>query len=198
MGAAAACVGLYLLLFSTPFVWWVASPLSVTRAPEAADAIVVLAGGVGESGRAGGGYKESVGHAVALYREGHAPRMILSSGYEFAFSEASLMKDLAVAQGVPPAAIILETKAVNTHESAERLSPLLAAERWRRVLLVSSPYHMRRALLVWKRTAPDVRVVPSPVPKSQFYEHAAGGGATIEQMRGILHTGGADGSEVLT
>jgi uncharacterized SAM-binding protein YcdF (DUF218 family) len=184
-GATAAAVALYLLLFSTPFIWWVASPLRVARPAQAADVIVVLAGGVGESGRAGGGYQERVKHAVALYREGHAPRMIFSSGYVFAFPEAELMKELAVSHGVPASAIILETKAENTRESITSVAQVLSASGWRRVLLVSSPYHMRRALLVWHKTAPDVRVVPAPVTESQFYAH--GSGATLDQMRGIFH-----------
>jgi uncharacterized SAM-binding protein YcdF (DUF218 family) len=53
------------------------------------------------------------------------------------------------------------------------------------VLLVSSPYHMRRALLVWRKVAPDVHVIPVPPPKSQFYDHVRG--ASLEQIRAILH-----------
>ena len=43
---------------------------------------------------------------------------------------------------------------------------------------------MRRAVLVWRRQAPDVAVIPTPVSQSQFYDH--GRGATLEQVRGIL------------
>jgi uncharacterized SAM-binding protein YcdF (DUF218 family) len=50
--------------------------------------------------------------------------------------------------------------------------------------LVSSPYHMRRALLVWHRQAPDVSVVPTPAIDSQFYQHERG--ASLEQVRAIL------------
>ncbi|MFP5380478.1 MAG: glycosyltransferase, partial [Vicinamibacteria bacterium] len=42
----------YGLVFHTPLAWWAAAPLKVEAAPRAADAIVVFAGGVGESGRA--------------------------------------------------------------------------------------------------------------------------------------------------
>jgi uncharacterized SAM-binding protein YcdF (DUF218 family) len=52
-------------------------------------------------------------------------------------------------------------------------------------LLVSSPYHMRRATLTWRKVAPDVDLVPVPVPQSQFYAH--GTGASMEQIRGIVH-----------
>jgi uncharacterized SAM-binding protein YcdF (DUF218 family)/glycosyltransferase involved in cell wall biosynthesis len=184
-GVAVMVATIYFVLFATPFVWWVADPLHVARPPETADAIVVLAGGVGESGKAGGGYQERVKHAVILYRAGYASTLIFSSGYEFAFSEAELMKELAIAHGVPASAIVLETKGDNTYTAALRISQILAESGWRRVLLVSSPYHMRRALLTWRKSAPMVEVVPTPVADSQFYNHTTG--ATLEQMRGIVH-----------
>jgi uncharacterized SAM-binding protein YcdF (DUF218 family) len=62
---------------------------------------------------------------------------------------------------------------------------MLAEQRWNRVLLVSSPYHMRRALLSWHKTAPGVKVIASPVSKSQFYTHE--GAANLDQIRGITH-----------
>ena len=43
---------------------------------------------------------------------------------------------------------------------------------------------MRRALLVWRKQAPDVEVVATPAQQSQFYDHTRG--ATLEQVRGIL------------
>ena len=185
VGGAVGLITLYLVLFATPSVWWVASPLRVAEPARAADMIVVLAGGVGESGKAGGGYQERVKQAVTLYRDGHATRMMFVSGYVFAFPEAELMKQLAVAHGVPAEAILVETRAANTRESVGSVAERLARDRVGRILLVSSPYHMRRALLVWRKAAPEVAVVATPVSESQFYTH--GRGATLEQMGGILH-----------
>jgi hypothetical protein len=44
---------------------------------------------------------------------------------------------------------------------------------------------MRRAVMTWRRATPDIDVVPSPVAESQFYTHARG--ASLDQIRGILH-----------
>lgn len=175
----------YLLLFYTPLVWFLAQPLRVSEPARPADAIVVFAGGVGESGTAGGGYQERVKQAVSLYLDRKASRLIFSSGYVFAFQEAEVMRELAVAHGVPASAIILETKATNTHQNVAFVKQILDREEWRSILLVSSPYHMRRALLTWRKAAPETRVVPVPVPRSQFYAHSWG--VSLEQIRGILH-----------
>ena len=175
----------YIVVFRSPLVWMAAEPLRLSAAPRPADAIVVFAGGVGESGKAGGGYQERVKQAVELYREGLAPRVIFSSGYTFVFQEAEIMKELAVGHGVPASAIILEQQAANTHENVRLVSAILDQHEWRSVLLVSSPYHMRRALLTWRKVAPHIQVVPTPVLDGRFYNHETG--ASLAQVRGILH-----------
>jgi uncharacterized SAM-binding protein YcdF (DUF218 family) len=179
----AAVVVTYLLVFETPLVWMAAAPLRLEEPPRRADAIVVFAGGVGESGRAGGGYQERVKQAVDLYNQRFAPRMLFVSGFVFAFHETEVMRSLAIANDVPPAAIELESRADNTATFVRRSVDRAREHGWRRVLLVSSPYHMRRALLTWRRAAPDIDVIAAPVPVSQFYAHERG--ATLEQIRGI-------------
>ncbi len=177
----------YLALFHSPLMWIVAEPLRVAQPPRQADAIVVFAGGVGETGKAGagGGYQERVKHAIDLYDQQFAPVMVFSSGYSFIFRETEVMKDLARNLGVPSSAIILEAQAANTFENVAFVRSILDQHGWKRILLVSSPYHMRRALLVFHKIAPAITVIPTPVPESQFYVH--GRGATLEQIRAILH-----------
>jgi uncharacterized SAM-binding protein YcdF (DUF218 family) len=178
-----------IVLFYTPALWIAAMPLYEGTPPRPADAVVVFAGGVGESGRAGGGYQERVKQAVDLYSAGLAPRLVLSSGYVFAFQEADIMKSLAEANGVPADAILLEKQAANTYEHVAFVDRILEQQGWDTILLVSSPYHMRRALLTWKRVSPETTVIPAPVPSSQFYDH--NWGASLEQARAILHEYGA-------
>lgn len=174
----------YLLVFQTPLVWWAAGPLQVSAAPQSADAIVVFAGGVGESGRAGGGFQERVTQAIRLYRAGYASRLVLSSGFVFTLHEAEVMKAVAVANGIPPEAIVLEERAANTYENVAFSARILDDHGWTRILLVSSPYHMRRATLTWRKVAPEIAVIPTPATESQFYAHTRG--ASLEQIRGIL------------
>jgi uncharacterized SAM-binding protein YcdF (DUF218 family)/glycosyltransferase involved in cell wall biosynthesis len=179
-----ALVAAYVLLFETNVVWWAAEPLRVSVAPSKADAIVVFAGGVGESGKAGGGHQERVKRAVDLYKAGYADAMVLSSGFVYSFKEAEVMRALAIDQGIPPSRIVLEEHSRNTYENVTYVAQILRDHQWKRILLVSSPYHMRRALLVWHNVAPELVVIPTPPQKTQFYEHSHG--ASLEQIRGII------------
>jgi uncharacterized SAM-binding protein YcdF (DUF218 family)/glycosyltransferase involved in cell wall biosynthesis len=181
-----AVVATYLLVFQTNLVWRAASPLLMSEPPKAADAIVVFFGGVGETGKAGGGAPERLNEAVALYRGGYSKYLVLSSGYVYSFKEAEGMRDLAVAQGVPAGSIVLEERATNTHQNVTYVNDILRDHKWRSILLVSSPYHMRRATMTWKKLAPEVSVTPTPPPRSQFYAHDSRG-ASFEQVRGILY-----------
>jgi uncharacterized SAM-binding protein YcdF (DUF218 family)/glycosyltransferase involved in cell wall biosynthesis len=180
-----ALVAAYLLVFHTNLAWWVAAPLRVTAPLAPADAIVVFAGGVGESGKAGGGAEERLQRAVDLYKTGDARHVVLSSGYVYSYPEAEVMRMLAVGQGVPPDAIVVENRSTNTYQNVAFVHEILRERGWTSVLLVSSPYHMRRALLVWHKLAPEVRVIPAPPSRSQFYDHAQG--ASFDQVRAILH-----------
>jgi uncharacterized SAM-binding protein YcdF (DUF218 family)/glycosyltransferase involved in cell wall biosynthesis len=187
LATVAGLAATYVVLFHTPLPWLLAAPLAVIDPPRPADAVVVFAGGVGESGQAGGGYQERVRQAVELYRAGFAPLLVFSSGYVFAFPEAEVMRDLAQSQGIPAAAIILEPRARNTRENILFVGDLLRARGIRSALLVTSPYHTRRALLSWHRLLPDVTVTSTPVPVSRFYAHHPWSGASLEQLKGLLH-----------
>ena len=178
-----AAIGLYVLLFHTPALWIVARPLQILSTPERADAVVVFGGGVGESGEAGGSYQERVEEAVNLYKGGFAPKVVFSSGYIWAFKEADVMRALAASQGVSPSDIILESRAASTRENVVFVREIAARLGWRRILLVSSPYHMRRAILTWRKLAPEMTVIATPATRSRFYGH--GLGASLGQVRGI-------------
>lgn len=181
--SAGGLLFLYLLIFYTPLVWYLAEPLKLADPPRPSDAIVVFAGGVGESGLAGEGYQERVKHAVDLYHARHAHHLIFSSGYYYLLKEAQIMKSFAVSLGVPEEAIILEEKAANTYENVRFAKEILDQNRWRSILLVSSPYHMRRASLTFRKVAPEISVTNTPAPESRFYRHTLG--PSLPQIRAI-------------
>lgn len=179
----------YLTLFYTPLVWYLSKPLKMSEPPVKSDAIVVFAGGAGESGKAGQGYEERVYRAVELYKQGYADKLIFSSGYAYFLEEARVMKAVAVSLGVSEDAIILEDKANSTYKNVLFTKEILDKRKMNSILLVSSPYHMRRAVLVFKKIAKGIKVTPSPVLESVFYAPPDNVGKTItaSQIRAITH-----------
>lgn len=195
MGATSLSIFLYFLIFYTPLIWFVAEPLKISQKPQKADYIVVLAGGVGESGRPGKGYEERVKYAAELYKNGFASNLIFSSGYKYVFEEPLLMKALAVSLGIPPDAIILEDKSVNTYENINFVQEIIGRNKVSTVILVSSPYHMRRVSYVFNKAAKNINVIYAPISDSLYYSHPdrdVNGRkiwkqASYQQIKGILH-----------
>lgn len=180
---------LCLVLFYTPLFWLIGEPLKVSQPPQKADCIVVFAGGVGESGKAGQGYEERVYQAVELYKKGYADKLIFSTGYVYFLKETQVMKSVAVSLGVSGEAIILEDKAASAYENVMFSKRILDKRNMNSILLVSSPYNMRRILLVFNKSAKGIKVICSPVPNSMFFTHPHKWWVKIspEQIRGILH-----------
>lgn len=195
LSIAAMFLSFYLLVFYTPLVWFAAKPLRISQAPEKADCIVVFAGGVGESGQVGQGYEERVKYAVDFYKNGYAENLIFSSGYMYIYKEPLIMKALAVSLGVPEDVIILESESRSTYENVKFTADLLDKYGYKKILLVSSPYHMRRASLVFNKIAKSLEVRYMPVTNSLFYarefKDAQGRKylrqANIAQIRAIIH-----------
>lgn len=174
-----------LLFFHTSLLWFLAGPLRVQDTPRASDAIIVFAGGVGESGKAGQGYEERVEYAVELYKKGFAKKIIFSSGYKYAIKEAQIMKALAVSLGISGDSILLEEKAKNTYENVKYTAKMLDDYNWNSALLVTSPYHTKRSSMVFFKVSPGKNIIYTPIPNSLFYSHK--NNASLSQIAAIFH-----------
>ncbi len=176
----------YMLLFHTPLLWWTAKPLKVSSQLAKADVIVALGGGVGETGRAGQGYEERVKYAAELYKNGYAKKIIFSSGFVYALQEPDVMKVLAVSLGVSPDDIILEKKAGSTYENVKFSLAIADSKGYKRVIFVSSPYHMRRLKMTAEKIGGDKDYfVFSPIPYSFFYGNEKR--VAFKHIKAILH-----------
>jgi len=99
-------------------------------------------------------------HTARLYRAGKAPRVLVSGGVVGGTTaEARLMAEHLEALGVPRQALILEDASRTTRENARFVLPRLRGLDARRVLLVTSAFHMRRAMLLFD--VPDLAVLPA-------------------------------------
>ena len=115
------------------------------------DAIVVLGAAVRPGGAPSPALVRRVGRAVRLFRAGAAPMLVMTGGLgRHPPAEAELMAALAIRAGVPPERILLEDRAATTFESARNCAALLQERGWRRVLLVTDGFHLRRSLLIFR------------------------------------------------
>jgi len=114
----------------------------------ASDALIVLGDDNYAADRAFG--------AAGLYRAGIAP-MVVASGRMLRrnVSLAEIMQHDLESFGVPASAIVkLEHGAQNTREEASEVSRLVASRGWKRVTIVTSNYHARRARFIFERLLP--------------------------------------------
>ena len=182
---AISCILLYFLLFNTPFLWFIASPLRISEAPQRADAIVVFGGGVGETGSPGKSTIERARYAAELCKQGYSNKILFSSGYTYIYNDAENMKLFAVSMGVPEKDILLEQRANSAYENVVYSKKILNQNNYRTILLISAPYNMRRVKLAFDKLGKDVKVIYTPVNNSQFYDRTKG--VRLEQVKAIMH-----------
>jgi len=126
--------------------------LGLTDYRRRADAIVVLGARVYADGRPSEALAERVLTGAALYREGLAPRLVVSGGTgESGHSEARVMREIAMRAGVPAEAIIEDPIGVSTEATADNLEAMAARHGIRTVLAVSHYHHLPRIKLLFTR-----------------------------------------------
>jgi uncharacterized SAM-binding protein YcdF (DUF218 family) len=127
-----------------------------------ADAVVVLGARVLPGGVPSGALSARVEKAVALYREGIAPRLVFSGGVgDNPPSEAQVMSALAGRLGVPAEACVLEEQSHSTEQNTRYSAELLRSLGARRVVVVSDPYHLLRARQYFRLQCFEVATSPA-------------------------------------
>lgn len=114
--------------------------------------------------------------AIELFRVGGAPRIMVAGGVDDPpYSiHADKLVGVLIDKGVDPERLLVEGDSQHTRESAELVLERAAEEEWGRILLVTSPYHLPRAMLtfiaVLKERGLDeqINVVPVPAAHPNF------------------------------
>jgi uncharacterized SAM-binding protein YcdF (DUF218 family) len=110
-------------------------------------------------------------HAAGLYRAGVAP-VVVASGRMLRqnVSLADVMEHDLQSYGVPaPSIVKLPHRAENTREEAVEVARLIRAKGWKRIIVVTSNYHARRARFIYERVLPSgVSIRVSGARDSQF------------------------------
>lgn len=143
------------------------------RPPEGAhDAIIVAGCRVMPDGLPSAALERRTRHAVALYEEGRAPRLVFTGGRGAApVAEGVAAARLALSMGVPSEAIFVEDSSTSTEENAAFAASLLSRSGLgaSRVLVVSDSYHVFRVRRVFARHFAQVEAVGSaPTPYTRI------------------------------
>ena len=107
---------------------------------------------------------DRVWHALRLYQAGKAPLIVVSGGGQkdrYGRTEAQAVGVVLLDLGLPPSALLLETRSRDTRENAEYSARLLEARGIQRILLVTSAMHMQRALHEFKAQGLQVTAAPT-------------------------------------
>jgi uncharacterized SAM-binding protein YcdF (DUF218 family) len=127
-----------------------------------ADVIVAISGGDTQA---------RTNEAIKLYKAGWAPKLIFSGAAldTSGPSNAEAMRKQAIKAGVPESALLLDQRAQDTTQNAQGTLELLD-QKETRLILVTSPYHQRRASLEFGRVLGGrVKIINHPTPTDRMW-----------------------------
>lgn len=137
------------------------------RSDAPADAAVVLGAAVW-SADVSPVFRERINHGIDLYRKGKVRKLIFTGGQGNPGepTESSAARNYAIKNGVPAPDILIEEKSHTTFENIVYAKQLADRNGIKRVLIVSDPLHMKRAMSM----AGDVGLAagPSPTPSTRY------------------------------
>ncbi len=130
-----------------------------------ADAIVVISGGDTVA---------RTNEAIALYNKGWAQTMIFSGAAvdKTGPSNAAAMQRQAIDSGVPGKNTIIEELSNTTDQNAEYVMTIVKSQGYKSIILVTSAYHERRALMQFEHysampNGSKIDVRPHPVAEDK-------------------------------
>ena len=158
------------------YAWRVSAsiPLSNT-AQQKFDVILVLGTPCNEDGSPAVEQRARVMEGVREWRRGVAPVLVLSGGAAHTPQvEADCMAQIALAQGVPKQAILLERQAHNTVENVYFTGLIMKGHGWNSAEVVTSPSHLPRAAFILSHFPLRWRMQLAPwPPEFSVFDHFA-------------------------
>jgi uncharacterized SAM-binding protein YcdF (DUF218 family) len=127
-----------------------------------ADAIVVL-GAAQYNGRPSPVLQARLDHALRLWRDGLAPRIVVTGGVGVGdrFSEAAVGRRYLLEKGMPDGAVVSQPYGRSTQVSMNAVAEWLRRRGLGTVILVSDPFHMARLRFEARRTALEAYTSPT-------------------------------------
>ncbi len=154
-------VGAALIAYTISLVFVLVTSMQDQREP--VDAIVVL-GAAQYNGRPSPVLRARLEHALSLYRDQLAPRIMVTGGVGRGdtTSEAEVSRRWLLAHRLPDSAVVALPRGRSSAVSMTDAAAWLTERGLGRVLLVSDPFHMARLRFEARRTQLDALVSPTP------------------------------------
>jgi uncharacterized SAM-binding protein YcdF (DUF218 family) len=131
--------------------------------PASADAVVALSAGVTADGYLTQEGSDRLLTALALVKAGVAPRLVITREERktgrTVFTSAGDQQRISSLTGITN--IITTGKAKRTHDEAVMVGELARRGGWKRIVLVTSPFHTRRACRTFEKAGLTVSCIPS-------------------------------------
>ena len=150
-----------------------------------ADAIIVISGGQTTTRAA---------HGIELYKAGWAPKLIFSgAALDDGPSNAAAMSEQAQADGVSPTFILTDDASQTTYQNALDTKQIVDANHWHTLILVTSPYHQRRADMTFEHvygsnyTIINSSSVDDRWSKRYWYRSGFSFNVSMEELRKIIY-----------
>lgn len=136
------------------------------------DAILLLGYGLDEHDQATQELKLRVKAAANAWREEYADLIVACGGTTEGhhISEAEVMQALLEQEGVPQECILLENKSQITIENMRFAAEALGGAKGKRVLVVTSDYHVRRSVLTAMRAGFKAKGYAAALPHDESWK----------------------------
>lgn len=126
-------------------------PVNEVKPPHDADGIVVLTGG-----------SSRISDAMELLAVGYGKRLLIS-GVHPTNGVSDIQRSLPDSQPLLACCVDLDRSAVNTRSNAVETRRWVRERGFRSLIVVTSNYHMPRAIVELSHAMPDVALIPFPV-----------------------------------
>jgi uncharacterized SAM-binding protein YcdF (DUF218 family) len=169
---------LIVLAILLPFiVWFVADLVYVSSGAEDdfaehADVIIVLGCNTLSHTGVNPCIAARAEHAAELYKDGLAPVIITTGGPTAGLdrpTESAVLESVLESDGVPQSAIVQENRALDTIQNMSYSQAIMQAHGWTTAILVTEPFHIKRATLIAHDDG--MTVYPSPAVRSDNWSN---------------------------
>ncbi len=145
-------------------------PVPSSKIIKKPSAIVVLSSGAFNRHTLGGDTFNRLFEGFKLYKEYRVPLIVSGGRAVSTFSLAKAMKNVLVSIGVDKRYVITEDKSDDTYQNALYVLKICQKKDFSRIILVTSAYHMPRAMLLFNRIKyidktgnfKNIKIIPYP------------------------------------